>query len=396
MNPSDSRPVILVICDYYLPGFESGGAMRTLVNMVERLSDRFDFRIVTRDHDGPLNWTPYSTVRIGDWNLVEKAKVYYLSGGDVRIRRVRELIEEVKPAAVYLNSFFSPLTVSVLVLKRLGRIDKIPIILAPEGELSPGALTVKRLKKQLYLLSAKLLTLLASVVWKAASEPEVSDIRREFGSKVDVWIAPNMPPRANSEADGRAKPPKKAGAAKLVFLSRFMRKKNFNWLAPHLAEVKGELSIDIWGPLEEPEYWEECREIIANLPKNIEIVAHGPVAFEQVHDTLNSYHFFILPTLGENFGHVFVEALAAGCPLVISDRTPWRDLQQKGIGWDLSLDDPGQWIRAINMCVAMDGGEYKNMSAAARKYAVEWLSDPALETSNAAVLIHAVGTPVKR
>jgi len=42
------KPIILVICDYYLPGFESGGALRTLVNMVDRLGARFDFRKITR------------------------------------------------------------------------------------------------------------------------------------------------------------------------------------------------------------------------------------------------------------------------------------------------------------------------------------------------------------
>ena len=40
------RPVILVICDYYLPGFESGGAMRTLVNMVDRLGNNLEFKII--------------------------------------------------------------------------------------------------------------------------------------------------------------------------------------------------------------------------------------------------------------------------------------------------------------------------------------------------------------
>ena len=54
---------------------------------------------------------------------------------------------------------------------------------------------------------------------------------------------------------------------------------------------------------------------------------------------LFEYHFFILPTLGENFGHVFIEALAAGCPLIISNRTPWLELEKKGIGWDIPLEN---------------------------------------------------------
>ena len=46
----------------------------------------------------------------------------------------------------------------------------------------------------------------------------------------------------------------------------------------------------------------------------------------------------ILPTLGENFGHVIVEAWTAGCPVLVSDRTPWRQLASHGVGWDVALD----------------------------------------------------------
>ena len=126
------KPVILIICDYYLPGFESGGALRTLVNMVDRLGDRFDFRIVTRDHDGPLDRTPYTNVKIGEWNRVGNADVFYLSRDHIHGKRLTELIVEVTPDAIYLNSFFSRLTVLVLKLRKLRRIKPLPVILAPD------------------------------------------------------------------------------------------------------------------------------------------------------------------------------------------------------------------------------------------------------------------------
>ena len=42
--------------------------MRTVVNMVDRLSDRFDFWIITHDHDGNLDTAQYATVAINEWN----------------------------------------------------------------------------------------------------------------------------------------------------------------------------------------------------------------------------------------------------------------------------------------------------------------------------------------
>jgi glycosyltransferase involved in cell wall biosynthesis len=384
---SVTRPVILIVCDYYLPGYESGGAMRTLVNMVDRLGDDYDFRIITRDHDGILNRKSYTNVRISEWNRVGKADVYYLSKDNVGPSHLRKLTVDVAPDAIYLNSFFSPLTVFTLVQRKLNRIDQVPIILAPEGEFSSGALSISRVKKQLYIKSAKLLRLYDNIVWKAAAEAEREDIQRVLGLTPSILIAANMPPRMIFEDfELGDKPPKQKGAAKMVFLSRFMRKKNFNWLVPHLQDIKGELSIDLWGPLEDKEYWLEAQRLMESLPANIKIESKGPVAHDRVSETLAQYHYFILPTLGENFGHVYIEALAAGCPVITSDQTPWRGLQEKGVGWDLSLDEPHKWQTVINECLAMDAEEYRRQSNQARVFAVQWLSDPELETDNREVL----------
>ncbi len=386
-------PVILIICDYYLPGFESGGAMRTLVNMVDRLGDSYEFKIVTRDHDGPLNKAPYPNVRINEWNRIENTDVYYLSKNNIRLDKIKKLIRAMNPDAVYLNSFFSPLTIFTLILRRFNKIGPIPIILAPEGELVSGALSIKRLKKELYIRVAKLLKILDPVVWKAASEFEENSIKALFGNKRKILVAPNMPPRAIlSDFELAAKPEKKRGQAKLVFLSRFMRKKNFNWLLDHIRKLKDELSIDIFGPLEDAEYWAECQAIIKTLPPNIKIEAKGPVLHDDVASTLAKYHFFVLPTLGENFGHIFIEALAAGCPLIISDRTPWRNLAKDVIGWDLPLEDPNAWVSVVNNCLNMDNEDYLIRSENARRFAVAWLSDPAHERSNREVLEFALAS----
>src|SRR5678809_556004 len=102
MDQKVKEPLILMICDYYLPGFESGGAMRTLVNMVDRLNDEFEFRVITRDHDGPNNLAPYDSVKLDEWNRVGNADVYYVSKGNVSHGTIRGLIHETGPAAVYL------------------------------------------------------------------------------------------------------------------------------------------------------------------------------------------------------------------------------------------------------------------------------------------------------
>lgn len=378
---------ILIIADYYLPGFESGGAARTLANMVERLGARYDFRLICRDHDGVFNRESYTGVNIGEWNTVGNAHVYYLKKDEVKAGRLRQLINETKPDAIYLNSFFSRMTIFTLALLKFRRINKIRLILAPEGEFSPGALEINSLKKNLFIPNAKAFLLSNDMIWKAASESEKLEITNRLGPGLDIRVAPNMPPRIIfPEYDQTKKRLKQSGEARMVFLSRMMRKKNLNWLLEKLGSINGNLTIDIYGTLEEPDYWTECQRITAALPPNISVNYRGKVAHDQVSATLFQYDFFLLPTLGENFGHVFIEALASGLPLIISDRTPWRDLEQKSIGWDIALEDPEAWISAIQTALDLEPDQYANMSATARRYAVEWLASPEIERTNIDVL----------
>lgn len=67
-----SRPIIPCFVAYYLPGYCSGGPVRTIVNFVDHLGDEFDIRIVTRDRDA-LDTEPYASVEVDAWNTVGKA-----------------------------------------------------------------------------------------------------------------------------------------------------------------------------------------------------------------------------------------------------------------------------------------------------------------------------------
>ena len=62
---------ILLLVGNYLPGFKSGGALRSTVNMVERLGDEFEFWIVTSDRDVG-DTSGYIGVNKNEWNNFAK------------------------------------------------------------------------------------------------------------------------------------------------------------------------------------------------------------------------------------------------------------------------------------------------------------------------------------
>lgn len=385
------KPKILILCDYYLPGYKSGGGMRTIVNMVARLHSKFDFSVITRDHDGRKDKKQYASVKINNWNMVENAQVYYLSRNKVKISKIRELILSIKPDAIYINSYFATFTIYVLKLRNLRLIPDINIILAPCGELSEGALQLKPGKKRLFIFVSSLFGLYKNIIWKASTNLEKSEIIRVKGKGGKVFVAPDLPPRTIIENyRPELKPEKRCGEAKLAFLARFYPKKNFKWLLNYLNKIEGNLCVDIYGPLEDEDYWQKCHEIIETLPSNVKVKSKGSIPHEKAFEVLLQYHFFILPTLGENFGHVFLEALACGCPLIISNRTPWLNLEEKGIGWDLALENPEKWIDTLNYCVDLDSAGYSKLSSNARSFAVRWLNGDKIEENTLAVLNYSL------
>jgi glycosyltransferase involved in cell wall biosynthesis len=89
----------------------------------------------------------------------------------------------------------------------------------------------------------------------------------------------------------------------------------------------------------------------------------------QINEKLQQYHFLFMPTKGENYGHIIVESLAVGVPVLISDKTPWRNLKDKNAGWDLSLLIPTGFVNAIEQSICFNSNEYESFQKGALEYA---------------------------
>jgi len=361
-----SRPRVAVFVEYYLPGFRAGGPMRSISSLVEQLGDEIDFHVVTRDRDEGSD-APYPDCAPGAWVPVGKARVRYLSPSQLTMRHLVAAVREAQAQAVYLNSFFAPMSLRLLAARRFGALKGVPVILAPRGELTPGALRLKAFKKESFLRLAAWSGLHDDVVFHASTERE----RDEISNAIRLRTPPRIARNAVALTSARAGAPrtKAPGSARFVFLSRITRKKNLHLALEMLRDVEGSATFDIFGPVIDPAYWRECVAAIERMPPNVAVAYRGAIAHDEVAAALAGCHFFLLPTASENFGHAIVEALAAGCPLVTSDQTPWTALAQRGIGWDLPLDDRSAWRGALQACVDMDDPTYTTASLKAARFA---------------------------
>jgi glycosyltransferase involved in cell wall biosynthesis len=386
--PARERTRVAVLVDYYLPGFNAGGAIRTVANMAAQLADELDFRVVTRDRDF-TDTAPYAITDPDGWVMTEGTPVRYLGPGAHSAGSVGAAITEARPRVLYLNSAFSPVfTVRPLVLRRMGRLPRVPVVVAPRGELSEGALSLKRGKKVAYLRAARALGLYRGVLWQASSDLEAAEIRRWFGAGARVAVAPDLRERP---AGGPPPPaPKRPGELRVAFLSRIAAKKNLAGALELLAGVPGDVRFTVYGPVDDAAHWELCRRRIAELPGNVTVEHAGPLRPEQVPGALAGHHLFLFPTLGENFGHVILEALLAGLPVLTSDRTPWGGLAAAGAGWALPLEDADGFRAVLAEYAGLSAAEHAARSAAARAYGEAQADDAAVLEANRALFRRAL------
>jgi glycosyltransferase involved in cell wall biosynthesis len=380
-----------MFADWYLPGYKAGGLITALSNLADFIGDTFELYVFTRDRD-LTDKRPYEQIREMEWQAVGRARVLYTS--DLSFRHLRRRIFEVMPDIVYLNSFFSPLVIKILCLRKLGLLPKCAFVLAPRGEFSRGALKVKPLKKTLYRNCALRAGLCHGLVWQASSELEGGQIAAVLGSagreRPCIRVAWDLPSRDWLQAT--AKPPKKSKIAggRFLFVSRISPVKNLLFALEMLANLKGKVEFDIFGPVDDERYWVDCQKRIKAMPENVVVRYQGIIPRELVPSVILDYDFFLLPTQGENFGYVILEALAAGCPVVLSDQTPWREVTEQSAGWALPLEDRESWGRVLQQCVDMEPKAYEALSLKARIFVEGWAtfasrSDQTIQLFNVAL-----------
>jgi glycosyltransferase involved in cell wall biosynthesis len=346
---------------YYIPSVKAGGPVQSIKNLVDNFSEKIEFYIVAADRDMGDN-KPFDNITTDTWVDVGNAKVYYTDKSRLTWRKIRNLLNGIEYDVLYLVSFFSYRDGIVpIVLNKLKKIPRKKIVMAPSGQFSSGALGLKSAKKKLYILTAKVFNLYDEIVWHATTNFDKIDIQKVFGNKAAVYTASELTPNYK-QTNYHKKISKKPGELKLVYLSRIHPMKNLLQILEILLRFNDHIEFSIYGPLEDNDYWNVCKKLISRMQDNVKVQYYGLISNHLVNDIYQRNHVFILLTLGENFGHAISEALWGGCPVIISDRTPWRNLETLNAGWDLPLGATDLIEEKIRYALDMDNDEYMQMS----------------------------------
>jgi len=355
---------ILILSDWFLPGYLAGGPIQSIATLTKELGNDFNFKIITTDRDFKSD-KAYEIIKPNEWTNFENRTVFYLSPENLNESFMLELLKNTPHDIIYLNSLFSKnFTINILKWKAKNKITS-KIILAPRGMLGNGALAIKALKKKLFLMYAKSFGLFKNIKWQSTSSQESNEIKKRIATNVLISQISNLP---NSLSEIKHID-KKENTLRLCFISRISEKKNLNFAIEVLKKIKNKTIIfDVFGPIEDQTYWNSCLENAKKLPTNITLSYKGILKPFEISSTIGKYHALLLPTQNENYGHIIVETLQHGRPIIISDQTPWRNLENESVGFDIALTGKQKFIEAIEKLSELNQAEFNTITTKCVSY----------------------------
>ena len=206
------------------------------------------------------------------------------------------------------------------------------LVTSPRGTLSSWALSQNSLiKKLLWPLQKRVLS--KSAMIHATSLAEYRDIRSK-GFDSPIAIIPNgidLPKMPINQTNGERKV--------LLFLGRLHPTKCvdrllFAWKELQITHSDWDLLIVGKGDFNYEKY-------LKDISKNLDlkrVCFSGALFGDEKSVAFFKSDLFVLPSHSENFGIAVAEALAHGCPAVVSKGAPWSDLEKNDCGWSTDND----------------------------------------------------------
>jgi glycosyltransferase involved in cell wall biosynthesis len=244
----------------------------------------------------------------------------------------------------------------IWVAGRLCQALEVPYLLRPCGMLDRWSLSQKPLRKAIYtvLLERRTIRRASAIHFTAEAEQFRS---LTFGSSAPSCIVPLGLPREAYEdlpplGAFRHRFPELMGRQFVLFLGRLHYKKRPDLLLQVFRELVKEFSqaaLVLAGP-GEAQYVAGLQEQARDLGLGGHVVFPGLLRGRAVQEALVDAAIFVLPSLQENFSLAVAEAMAVGCPVVVSPHVALaKEIQEYSAGLvvNIELDELSNAIRQL-------------------------------------------------
>ena len=280
---------------------------------------------------------------------------------------------------VHVHTLWSPLNVAARYACR--KYDK-PYVLMPHGMLDPYSLSLKALKKSLYLkfFEGPNMACAQRMIYTTSEEEKLAGLaglRLPRGAIVPLGARASSTSRDELRLQFLKRYPQAEGKRTLLFLGRVHHKKGIDRILNCLQRVRQAIPnvLLIVAGTGEPKYQEHVRQIVSSLALDDHVVFTGHLEGEQKWACFAASELFLLPSRQENFAITVAEAMQMGVPVVITDKVnTWPYVEEAGAGLVLAERDIDALLpRAIETLLTDDATRSK-MAAQGSDYARDRLT----------------------
>lgn len=358
---------ILHVVPTYLPAVRYGGPIYSVHALCRSLAGRgHDVHVYTTNVDGP----GVSNVSLAEPVVVDGVTVrYFPCGLGRRLYRSPEMSRAFaanvgKFDALHLHSVFLWPT---LAAARVARQANVPYVLAPRGMLVGDLIERKsRLLKTTWIRMFERANVGGAAAIHVTSELELAEltklglpVRRVVivanGIELPSAVRPNQHPATGQRPY-------------VLSLGRINWKKGLDRLIAAMAYIPN-ADLLIAGNDEE-DYQPRLETMVRDLNLSEQVRFLGPVHNEEKWDLMRSAALFALPSYSENFGIAALEAMACGCPVVVTPEVGLsRVIGAAGAG--LVVDGESKQLGAAIAALLADPARRRLMGEAGERLAAQ-------------------------
>lgn len=367
---------ILILTDWYVPGYKAGGPIQSVFNLANLLSRHMKVKVLCGNMD--LNSEiPYPEIQPDTWiSFGENHEVFYLDLNKPTLKIIKQIIKENKNNILYINGLYSfKFSLFPALLALYYNVSKT--FISVRGMLLASALSVKPFKKQIFLAFARGFGLYKKCTMLSTGPGESKEIISSLG-RVNIAEVPNVPliPHDIKKLNG-FRPDNRLPA--LLFLGRIAPEKNPVTLLKALKLLKKPCMISFCGSGLDKKYFEAFEKEMKTLPPEVQCQYLGDIPHNKIAGVFEKHDFLVLPSLGENFGHAIYESMAYGLPVIIGNNTPWKGIESLKAGIETDPNDTKALAEAIDRFISMNETMYTEWSNAARNYALNYFDNANFE-----------------
>ena len=373
---------ILHVVPTYAPAWRYGGPIRAVHGLCRGLAEvGHAVEVYTTNVDGP-----------GDLDVPLRRPVqrdgvavtYFPCPRLRRLYRAAELGRALETSAagfdiLHAHSVFLwPTWAASTAARAAGR----PYVLSPRGMLVPELIDARNAwLKRLWIRAVERKNLARAATIHVTSNIEASHLARAGLSLAPVRVVSNgvdLPP-----ASDRPRRPRE-----IVYMGRISWKKNLEALIDAIATL-AEATLVIAGPDDEglaPTLRARTRQL--GVGERVQFI--GPVDGAEKASLLQESACLVLPSLNENFGNVVVEAMAHGCPVVVTPDVGAREVVEESGAGETASDTTAPALAAAIARILDDPAAARAAGARGRQYVASRLTWQAIASQMSGVYEEAV------